>query len=108
MSQGNTDILLNLINTMLTSHGDHAPFEIILTCTVQSMCEAPWDHFMLSYNGPLLKGVSREKIPAWMIEEHEVWFFNPVTLLENLLSNPNFKDWFDYTPYQECALDGSH
>ena len=43
-----------------------------------------------------------------MTEEHEVWFHNPVTLLENLLSNPNFKDEFDYTPYQERTVDGSH
>ena len=112
MSQGNTDILLNLINTMLTSHGDHAPFEnhsdMHSTINVTTLGEAPWDHFTLSYSGPLPEGISREEIPAWMTEEHEVWFRNSVTLLENLLSNPDFKDGFDYTPYQERAPDGSH
>ena len=112
MSQGNTDILLNLINAMLASHGDRAPFEnhsdMHSTIDATTLGEAPWDHFTLSYSGPLPEGVSREEIPAWMTEEHEVWFRNPVTLLENLLSNPDFKDGFDYTPYQERAPDGSH
>ena len=70
--------------------------------------EAPWDHFTLNYTGPLPKGVSRENAPGWMTEDHEIWFRNPVTLLENLLANPDFKDEFDYTPYQEYAADGSH
>ena len=43
-----------------------------------------------------------------MTEDHEVWFRDPITLLENLLSNPDFKDEFDYTPYQEYKEDGSH
>ena len=84
MSQGNTDILLNLINAMITSHGDCVPFknhsDMHSTIDVATLGEAPWDHFTLSYNGPLPKGVSREEILAWMIEKHEVWFHNPVTL----------------------------
>ena len=112
MSQGDTDILLNLINAMLTSHGNHAPFknhsDMHNTIDVTTLGEAPWDHFTLSYNGPLPEGVSREDIPGWMTEEHEVWFCNPMTLLEYLLSNPDFKDEFDYTPYQEHTVDGLH
>ena len=108
MSQGDTDILLNLINAMLTSHGDHAPFknhsDMHNTIDATTLGKAPWDHFTLSYNGLLPKGVSREDILGWMTEEHEVWFHNPMTLLENLLSNPNFKDEFDYTPYQEHTV----
>ena len=75
MSQGDTDILLNLINAMLTSHGNHAPFEnhsdMHNTIDATTLGEAPWDHFTLSYNGPLPEGVSREDIPGWMTEEHE-------------------------------------
>ena len=82
-SQGNTEILLNLINAMLASHGDHAPFEnhsdMHSTTDATTLGEAPWDHFMLSYSSPLPEGLSREEIPAWMIVEHEVWFHNPVT-----------------------------
>ena len=70
--------------------------------------EAPWEHFILKYSGPLPKGVSEANIPTWMTNENDVWFHNPVTLLENLLANPDFEDEFDFTPYQECTEDGSH
>ena len=112
MSEGNTDFLLDIIDALLVSHDGQAPFrhhtnmqDIIDTTTVG---EASWDHFTLNYNGPLPEGVSQEDIPRWMTEEHEVWYRNPVTLLENLLSNPDFKDEFDYVPYQERTADGSH
>ena len=112
MSKGDTNHLLNLINATLATHGGKAPFhnhhdmcDIIDATTIG---EAPWKHFKLNYEGPLPDGVSQEDAPAWMTEEHEVWFHDPVTLLENLLANPDFKDEFDYTPYQEYAADGSH
>ena len=112
MSEGNMDLLLDIINALLMSHDGQAPFhhhtdmqDIIDTTTVG---EASWDHFTLNYNGPLIEGVSQEDIPWWVMEEHEVWYCNPVTLLENLLSNPDFKDEFDYVPYYEHTVDGSH
>lgn len=112
MSEGDTDFLLNLINALLASHGDSAPFrnhsDMHNKIDATTLGEAPWDHFTLKYNGPLPEGVSQENIPTWMTDEHEIWFRDPVTLLENLLANPDFKDEFDYVPYQEHAADGSH
>ena len=112
MSEGNTDFLLNLINALLASHGDAVPFcnhsDMHNKIDATTLGEAPWDHFTLKYNGPLPEGVSQENIPKWMTDEHEIWFHNPITLLENLLANPDFKDEFDYVPYQEHSADGSH
>ena len=112
MSEGDTDFLLNLMNTLLTSHGEYAPFQnhsnMHDKIDATTLGEAPWEHFMLNYNGPLPEGVSWEGIPTWMTEEHEFWFHDPVILLENLLSNPDFKDEFGYTPNQEHTADGSH
>ena len=100
------------MNALLTSHGNTTPFhnhskmhEKIDATTVS---EAPWEHFTLKYSGSLPEGVSEVNIPTWMTNENDVWFCNPVTLLENLLANPDFKDEFDYMPYQECTEDGSH
>ena len=111
MSEGSTNFLLNLINTLLTSHGDTAPFlnhsDMHDKIGTTTLGEAPWDHFTLKYNGTLPEGVSQEKIPTWMTDEHEIWFCNPVTFLENLLANPDF-DEFDDVPYQKCSPDGSH
>ena len=112
MSQGNTDFLLNLINAMLASHGECAPFHnhsnMHNTIDATTLGEAPWDHFTLKYDGLLPEGIFRENMPGWMTDAYEIWFCNPVTLLENLLANPNFKDEFDYTPYQEHTTNGSH
>lgn len=112
MSQGNTDILLSLMNALLASHGDTVPFhnhsDMHEKIDVTTVGEAPWEHFIPKYSGPLPKGVSEANIPTWMTNENDVWFCNPVTPLENLLANPDFKDKFDYMPYQECTEDGLH
>lgn len=112
MSEGDTDFLLHLIDGLLTPHGERAPFrnhtDMHNAIDATLLGEAPWDHFTLNYNGPTPEGVSWENIPTWMTEDHEIWFRNPITLLENLLANPDFKDEFDYVPYQERAADGSH
>lgn len=112
MSEGDTDFLLNLINALLASHGDTAPFQnhtdMHNKIDATPLCEAPWEHVTFKYSGPLPEGTSWDDTPKWMTEDHEVWFHDPITLLENLLSNPDFKDEFDYTPYQEYKEDGSH
>ena len=109
MLEGDADFLFNLMNAMLASHGNCAPFhnhsDMHITIDATTLGEAPWDHFTLNYTGPLPEGISRENTPGWMTEDHEVWFHNPVTLLENLLANPNFKDKFDCMPYQKIATD---
>ena len=112
MSEGNTDFLLNLISAMQASHGGSASFrnhtDMHNTIDVNILGEAPWDYFTLNYTGLLPEGVSPENSPAWMTVDHEIWYHDPVTLIKNLLSNPDFKDEFDYAPYQEHATDGSH
>ena len=78
--------LLNLVNALLTSHGDAAPFQNHLDLHAKTdmttVGEAPWNNFTLHYNGLLPNGVSQENAPMWMTEEHEIWFHTPVTLLE--------------------------
>lgn len=111
MSEGDTDFLLNLVSTLLSSHGGTAPFQnhsdMHTKIDATALGEAPWEHINLNYNGPLPEGVSWENVPSWMTEEHEVWFCDLVTLLENLLVNLDFKDKFNYTPYQEHTPYGS-
>ena len=89
MSQGNTDLLLGLMNALLISHSDTTPFhnhsDMHEKIDVTTVGKAPWEHFTLKYSGPLPKGVSKANIPTWMANENDVWFHNPVTLLENLM-----------------------
>jgi hypothetical protein len=44
--------------------------------------------------------------PQWKVAEYDVWFRDPRMLLRNQLSNPAFKDSFDYAPRQ--VYDDSH
>ena len=62
MSEGDTDTLLNLINALLASHGNTAPFwdHLDLHAKIDAMTvgDAPWNNITLHYNGPLPEGVS--------------------------------------------------
>ena len=100
------------MNTLPASHSDTSPFHnhsnMHENINMTTVGKAPWEHFTLKYSGLLPKGVSEANIPTWMTNKNDVWFCNPVTLLENLLVDPGFKDEFDYTPYQEHIEDGLH
>jgi Plavaka transposase len=43
-----------------------------------------------------------------MEAEYDVWFWDPCTLVHNLLPNPDFNSGFDYSPFQEHTSDGVH
>lgn len=60
--------------------------------------------FSLKYNGDVPTG----ETPSWMTDSHEVWFRDPKQLVANLLSNPDFKDEFDYAPFHEYDANGKH
>jgi hypothetical protein len=43
-----------------------------------------------------------------MSGNHDVWFRNPRTLVQNLIANPDFNGGFDYAPLQEYDMNGNH
>jgi Plavaka transposase len=75
-----------------------------LTIDATPLGDVKWNNFSLSYNGE--KPVSNT--PAWMNSSYDIWFRDPLTLVQNLLSNPDFNNEFDYVPFQEHDLDGNH
>ena len=59
----------------------------------------PWQSFTLKYN----RDLPDDEVPAlWMKTDFDAWYRDPHTLIHNI-SNPDFKDEFNYAPYQ--ALD---
>ena len=107
------NFLLDLTNDLQAAHGkqvlfrNHSHMHNVIDVT--TLGEVPWDLFMFNYNGPLPDNTAwNDEPPLWMTEEHEIWFHDPVTLLENLLANPDFKDKFNYMLYQEHTANGSH
>jgi len=65
--------------------------------------DAPWQSFSTTYSGKL---PANGDIPPWMLAEYDVWFRDPKVVLQNQLRNPDFKDAFDYAPFQRFGKNG--
>jgi hypothetical protein len=108
MSAGDINFLLSLWAASLAIHSDEPPFSkathVYNTIDSTPLGDIPWQSFSLQYNGAR----PERNVPSWMQAEYDVWFRDPRTLVHNLLSNPDFKSDFDYTPFQERTSDGIH
>ena len=62
--------------------------------------DAPWKSFAVSYSGDLPCDEETE-IPPWMTAEYEVWYCDPLAVLENQLANPAFNGNFHMAAYRE-------
>jgi hypothetical protein len=111
MSAGDIDFVFNLWAASLAAHGDTPPFtnhtDMYDTIDSTPLGDVPWQSFSSQYNGILPDDL--DDIPSWMKSEYDVWFRDPQLLVHNIISNPDFKDEFDYAPLQEYSVsDGAH
>jgi len=108
MSGGDIDILLNLWAASLAAHDDNPPFashnDLYNTIDATPIGDVPWESFSVRYNGAKPEG----EVPIWMETDFDVWFQDLHTIVKNLLSNPDFENEFDYAPFQEYDMEGSH
>ncbi|KAG2337208.1 hypothetical protein BDR05DRAFT_978582 [Suillus weaverae] len=91
------------------SHGETPPFanHVDMYNVIDStpLGDIPWQSFTSEYNGTL----PEDDVPPWMTSEYDVWFRDPRLLMQNILSNPDFKDEFDYALLQEYdTSNGAH
>ena len=66
--------------------------------------EVAWQSFSITYSGE----VPASNPPPWMVQNYDVWFCNPHTLVLNQLANPDFKGEMDYTPRKVTNSSGQH
>jgi hypothetical protein len=108
MSAGDINFILSLWAASLAIHNDEPPFSnaVDLYNTIDStpFGNVTWESFSLQYNGTQ----PTSHVPSWMEAEYDVWFRDPQALVQNLLSNPDFKSDFNYVPFQEYTADGAH
>ncbi|KAG1796926.1 uncharacterized protein HD556DRAFT_1441101 [Suillus plorans] len=109
MSGGDIDFVFNLWAASLAAHGATPPFKnhVDMYNTIDStpLGGVLWQSFSSQYNGALPNG----DVPSWMTCEYDVWFRDPRLLVHNIISNPDFKDEFDYALLQEYSTnDGAH
>ncbi|KAG6818873.1 hypothetical protein H0H93_000723 [Arthromyces matolae] len=58
--------------------------------------DVAWDSFTIQYNGPL--PTNETAPPTWMTDKHEVWFRDPLLVLEDQLGNTEFAKELDVAP----------
>ncbi|KAI9453314.1 hypothetical protein BJY52DRAFT_1205512 [Lactarius psammicola] len=98
LSAGNVDKLLELIAALYPERppgiSDHKELYSLIDSIKQG--DIAWDSFSVQYNG--MRPSNNEPGPHWMDQTYEVWFRNPLHVLENQLSNVDFKGEVDYAP----------
>jgi hypothetical protein len=97
MSAGKIDILLKLIASLYDTQPpftSHQELYVLIDAIKQG--DVPWNSFSIAYNGP--QPPDSVPRPPWMDVEYEVWFRDPLQVLENQVANPDFKDAMDYSP----------
>ena len=107
MSASNINTLLDLWATTLLEHDAVPPFanhsDLYNTIDSMPLGDVPWQHFSLQYNGD----IPDDDVPQWMSSEYEVWFRDPCLIVQNMVSNPNFKNNFNTAPVQIFDYHGS-
>jgi hypothetical protein len=100
MSAGKIDRLLLLLRALYPNDeppiNDHKELYAMIDAIEQG--DVAWSSFSVSYNGELPDTSSGATIPPWMTQKYEVWFRDPLGVLENQIGNPDFKGVFDYAP----------
>lgn len=108
ISGGDINFILNLWAASLVVHDDTPPFadhnEMYDIIDSMPIGDVPWESFSLQYNGIQPEG----QVPLWITAEYDVWFHDPQILAHNLISNPDFKNAFDYALMQEYSTDEVH
>ena len=109
MSAGDINIITGLRAALLAQHNDVPPFKntksMYNTINSTPLGDVLWQSFTLKYNGDLPDG----KVPApWVETDYDAWYWDPHTLIYNIISNPDFKGEFDYALYQEYSDDDQH
>ncbi|KIJ19114.1 hypothetical protein PAXINDRAFT_8465 [Paxillus involutus ATCC 200175] len=108
MSTGDIDRLCDLWGHLLHSDvlDSLPPFtdhrELHKTIDATPLGDVKWDSFKLRYNS---ERPSAGEVPPWMDSTYEFWFRPAYSLVENMLSNMDFCDSFDYVPYRDFSQD---
>jgi Plavaka transposase len=109
MSAGNIDQLMKIWASHGAEHGEKPPFlnhsDLYETIDAATIGDVPWQSFVTSYLDEIPQ---QGEVPPWMTAKHTVWFRDPRLLVHNILSNPDFKDMFDTSPYQEYNAKNNH
>ncbi|KAF8258465.1 hypothetical protein EI94DRAFT_1780909 [Lactarius quietus] len=97
MSAGKIDKLLKVLSAL---YDTQPPFtncqELYTLIDSIKQGDVPWNSFSVAYDGA--RPPDGMPQPPWIDEKYEVWFRDPLQVLENQIANPDFKDMVDFSP----------
>jgi Plavaka transposase len=64
--------------------------------------DVPWQAFSVQFDGE----IPAENTPTWMTASYEVWFRDPLQVMEGQLGNKDFGSEIDVTPKQVFSKEG--
>lgn len=64
--------------------------------------DIPWEGFQVQYEGAV-----GPDSPGWMSRSYDVWFRDPLSVMEAQIANPEFVDHWDYAPKQLVDAQGT-
>ena len=113
MSAGNINILMQLMAVWQNSWSELEGLEPIdppfnsarhMQSVIDSILlgDVPWEGFKVMYDGE----VPEHNAPSWMKNTYDVWFRNPLEVMEAQIGNCDFKGKIDYAPKQVLGKDG--
>ena len=113
MSAGNINILMQLMAAWQNSRSNldelehmDPPFNSArhMQSVIDSILlgDVPWEGFKVTYDGE----IPADNAPSWMKNTYEVWFRNPLEVMEGQIGNPAFKGEIDYAPKQVLGNNG--
>ncbi|KAH9919576.1 hypothetical protein B0H21DRAFT_702115 [Amylocystis lapponica] len=105
MSKAHINMLMDLWAASLLRFGGHPPFanssDMYAVIDAIQHGDAPWQSFSARYMGDMPAG----EPPPWMTSEYQIWCRDPLTVIRNMLANPDFDGEFDYAPLREFVND---
>ncbi|KAF5328289.1 hypothetical protein D9758_018165 [Tetrapyrgos nigripes] len=108
MSQGDIDYLMELWAMSMAERG--APFvnhqDMYRAIDNIQLGSAPWRCFKVPPSWYSTNGVDDSTVPEWKKQEYQVWYRDPEVVIAHILSNPDYKNDFNTTPYVEIGRDG--
>ncbi|KAI9567640.1 hypothetical protein HD554DRAFT_2322505 [Boletus coccyginus] len=93
MSAGKIDTLMDILSMVYNGHeppfGSHDALYRSIDAIPYGDCL--WQSFSVRYLGPF-----PEDPPSWMLADYDVWYRNPLRILEQQIGNPEFANGIDY------------
>lgn len=63
--------------------------------------ETPWQSISISFDGPI-----ENNVPTWKTNEYQVWYRDPLEVMEAQIANLEFTGEIDYAPKRVYAKNG--